>query len=274
VTGVGCPKPSATIGAVNPEGPNIPTGCEPLASPAERLACLRAVLFDLDGTLIDTIELIRVSFRYATEKVLGEALPDKLTMANVGQPLRTQFEDLAPGRADELTKVYREFNQAHHDQLAKAYPGTPEVLQTIADHGVPMGIVTSKGTEGARRGLELFGLTDFFEVIVSADDVPKHKPDPFPLRFAASAMGVPLEYCVYIGDSPHDMQAAVSGGAIAVAALWGAFSTDDVLAPGPPFALRDIGELPALLFGDAGSYGQGIGRGGRADAGSPQARRT
>jgi phosphoglycolate phosphatase-like HAD superfamily hydrolase len=66
-------------------------------------------------------------------------------------------------------------------------------------------------------------------------------------------MGVPLEYCVYVGDSPHDMQAAVSGDAIGVAALWGAFAAQDVMAPGPPFALNDIGELPALLFGEAGT---------------------
>jgi pyrophosphatase PpaX len=227
---------------------------EPLPSLLERLACLRAVLFDLDGTLIDTIELIRVSFRYATEKVLGVALPDSLTMANVGQPLRTQFDDLAPGRADELVRVYREFNRAHHDELAASYPGTREVLTDLASRGIPMGVVTSKGTDGARRGLELFGLADFFEVVVSADDVPIHKPDPYPLRVAASLLGAPLEYCVYVGDSPHDMQAAVTGNAIAVAALWGAFSTDDVLSPGPPFALREIGELPGLLFGDAGSY--------------------
>jgi len=257
VNTAGVPRARATIGPVRIDPAKTPADREPPATPAERLACLRAVLFDLDGTLIDTIDLIRVSFRYATQKVLGESLPDELTMANVGQPLRTQFEDLAPGRADELTRAYREFNQAHHDELAKSYPGTVEVLQAIADRGVPMGVVTSKGTEGARRGLDLFGLTGFFEVVVSADDVPKHKPDPFPLRFAASAMKVPLEYCVYIGDSPHDMQAAVSGGAIAAAALWGAFSADDVLKPGPPFALRDIGELPALLFGDAGSYGTG-----------------
>jgi pyrophosphatase PpaX len=255
VTGAERPITRATIGAVNPEDLKTSAECEPLTPPAERLACLRAVLFDLDGTLIDTIELIRVSFRYATEKVLGEALPDELTMANVGQPLRTQFEDLAPGRADELTRAYREFNQAHHDDLAKPYPGTVETLQAIAARGIPMGVVTSKGTEGARRGLDLFGLTHFFEVVVSADDVPIHKPDPYPLRAAASLMGVPLEYCVYIGDSPHDMQAAVSGGAIAVAALWGAFTEHDVLVPGPPFALRKIGELPALLFGEAGHQG-------------------
>jgi pyrophosphatase PpaX len=139
---------------------------------------------------------------------------------------------------------------AHHDELAKPYPGTAETLTEIARHGLPMGVVTSKGTEGARRGLELFGLDDFFEVVVTADDVPIHKPDPYPLHAAAAALGIPLGYCVYIGDSPHDMQAAVSGGAIAVAALWGAFPARDVLAPGPAFALNEIGELPGLLFRD------------------------
>jgi len=245
---------SATIGAVNEMTTSARDPREPLAPAAERLARVSAVLFDLDGTLIDTVELIRVSFRHATEVVLGAALPDELTMANVGQPLRTQFEDLAPGRADELVRVYREFNWQHHDTMATAYAGTRPTLEALAARGVRMGVVTSKGTEGARRGLDLFGLTDFFEVIVSADDVPLHKPDPYPLRAAASSMGVALEYCVYIGDSPHDMQAAVSGGAIAVAALWGAFREDEVLAPGPAFALHEIGELPDLLFGNADGY--------------------
>jgi pyrophosphatase PpaX len=229
--------------------PTTPATREPLPPPAERLSCVEAVLFDLDGTLIDTVELIRVSFRYATEKVLGHALPDELTMANVGQPLRTQFEDLAPGHADELVRVYREFNRAHHDELARSYPGTVEALTEIERHGLPMGVVTSKGSEGAQAGLALFGLERFFQVVVTADDVAVHKPDPYPLRAAAAALGIPLGYCVYIGDSPHDMQAAVSGGAIAVGALWGAFSARDVLAPGPAFALHGMGELPGLLFG-------------------------
>lgn len=231
-----------------------PASAEPLAPVAERLAHVRAVLFDLDGTLVDTVELIRVSFRRATEAVLGEALPDELTMANVGQPLRTQFEDLVPGRADELVRVYREYNQALHDELIRDYPGTPDVLRGLASRGIPMGVVTSKGTEGAMRDLAHFGLTDFFEVVVSADDVAIHKPDPYPLQFAAAALGVPLEYCVYVGDSPHDMRAAISGNAIAVAALWGAFAEKDLLSPGPPYALPGIGDLPGLLFGDAALY--------------------
>jgi pyrophosphatase PpaX len=145
--------------------------------------------------------------------------------------------------------VYRAFNMEHHDEFARAYPGTIETLAELAARGLPMGVVTSKGTQAATRGLEVFGLTRFFDVVVTSDDVAVHKPDPFPLRAAAAAIGVPLEYCVYVGDSPHDMQAAVSGGAIAVAALWGAFTEAEVLTPGPAFVLSAIDELPALLDG-------------------------
>jgi pyrophosphatase PpaX len=222
----------------------------PLPLTDGRLADVRAVLFDLDGTLIDTVELIRVSFRYATERVLGEAIPDEITMANVGQPLATQFRDMAPGHVDELLRVYREFNIAHHDDLARSYPGTVETLAALAARGLPMGVVTSKGTQAAMRGIRLFGLEAFFPVIVTSDDVDRHKPDPYPLHVAAAALKTPLEYCIYVGDSPHDMQAAISGGAISVAALWGAFSEADVLAPGPSYALASIEEMPALLGGE------------------------
>lgn len=230
-----CPEPAAS----------------PLPDPAQRLSALQAVLFDLDGTLIDTVELIRISFRYATKTVLGEALPDEVTMANVGQPLATQFHDMAPQHASELLRVYRAFNGAHHDELARAYAGTLETLRELRRRGVPMGVVTSKGTESAMRGIEHFGIAEFMETVVTADDVSRHKPDPYPLCVAADRMGVALGYCIYVGDSPHDMQAAISGNAIPVAALWGAFSAEAVMSPGPAFALRSITELPALLDGEA-----------------------
>jgi pyrophosphatase PpaX len=214
---------------------------------AERLRRLQAVLFDLDGTLIDTVELIRVSFRYATRTVLGHELPDEVTMANVGQPLKQQFADMAPDHADELLRVYRAFNMEHHDELAKAYPGTLDVLAELRARGLPLGIVTSKGTEAAERGIDHFGLRPFMQVIVTADDVQLHKPDPHPLRFAATLLNVELGYCMYVGDSPHDMQAAVAGGAIAVAALWGAFSRNEVVVPGTSYELSSIRELTALL---------------------------
>jgi pyrophosphatase PpaX len=219
-------------------------------SPEERLRHLQAVLFDLDGTLIDTVELILVSMRHATAEVLGVSPDDSVLMSGVGMPLLTQFRDLAPDHADELVRVYREFNHVHHDDFAKAYPGTLEVLAVLRSRGIRMGIVTSKGEVAATMGIDRFGLRQFAEVIVTSDDVAKHKPDPYPLAYAASLLNVDLRYCVYVGDSPHDMLAAVSGGAIPVAALWGAFPPAEVLEPGPDFALGDIRELPDLLAGD------------------------
>lgn len=220
----------------------------------DRLRELQAVLFDLDGTLIDTIDLIRTSFRHATREVLGFELPDEITMRNVGQPLIRQFQDMAPEHAEELLRTYREFNMAQHDLLAREYPGTREVLEELKGRGMRMGVVTSKGTQAANRGIDLFGLGGFFEVVVSADDVEIHKPDPYPLQFAAGLMGADLRYCMYLGDSPHDMEAAVSGGAIAVGAQWGAFSPEELLVPGISYSLRQIGDLPALLDGQAAAF--------------------
>jgi pyrophosphatase PpaX len=238
------------------------------------MGAVQSVIFDLDGTLIDTVELIRVSFRHATEAVLGEALPDEVTMANVGQPLLTQFRDMAPEHADELLRVYREFNREHHDKLAQAYPGTLETLRELERRGIPMAIVTSKGTESATRGIVQFGLASFVSVVVTADDVPLHKPDPHPLRVAAELLGVELGYSLYLGDSPHDMQAAISGDAIAVAALWGAFRAQDVLAPGPAFALGSILDLPALLDGEVERFAVRGSNDGPRYAGPSSDRRT
>jgi pyrophosphatase PpaX len=243
-----------TIGAMTdtPLNPTPPSA--PLPPASARLKSAAAVLFDLDGTLIDTVELIRISFRHATEKVLGEAIPDEITMANVGQPLRQQFMDMAPDHVEKLLDVYRAFNRAHHDELACAYPGTLETVQRLSEAGVRMGVVTSKGAPTAMHGLDHFGLSQYFEVVVTADDVPVHKPDPYPLRFAAKKMLVPLEYCIYVGDSPHDMTAAINGSAVSVAALWGAFPSDVVLAPGPDYALDEIVQLPDLMNGGADAF--------------------
>jgi pyrophosphatase PpaX len=214
------------------------------------VSAVRAILFDLDGTLLDTVELIRLSFRHATRQVLGRSIPDAVTMSGVGRPLVQQFREMAPGHEDELLAVYRAFNMAHHDELAKAYPGTLPTLRALAALGTPMAVVTSKGTQAATHGLVTFGLAGFFDVVITADDVERHKPDPLPLLRAGELLGVDMRYCVYVGDSPHDMQAASAAGAVAVAALWGAFDRREVLEPGPRLALDRIEDLLPLLQGD------------------------
>jgi len=214
---------------------------------AARVRSLEAVLFDLDGTLIDTVALILDSFRYTTRIVFGEALPDEELMAGVGKPLIRQMTEFAPDRAEELVRVYREYNAARHDEMVAEYPGTEAVLAHIDALGLPMAVVTSKGVPMTLRGIRRFGLERYFRVVVTADDVPLHKPDPYPLRHAAELLGLDIERCAYVGDSPHDMEAARAAGCVAIAALWGAFPTHAVLAPGPELAIEHIGDLPALL---------------------------
>lgn len=224
------------------------------ASAIERATRIEAVVFDLDGTLIDTIDLIRISMRYATRNVLGRVVPDEELMRNVGVPLSRQMREFDPKRADELLRVYRQYNSERHDELAAIYPGTLAALKWLQNRGMPLGVVTSKGTRMATRGLDLFQLRHYFSVVVSADDVEFHKPEPHPLIYAAEALTVDVERCAYVGDSPHDMNCAIAAGAVSIAALWGAFSKEEVTVPGPDFALGDISDLERLLSGDYSQF--------------------
>lgn len=231
--------------------PNGVRGTEDLAA---RIADVESVLFDLDGTLIDTIELIRESMRYATSTVLGEALPDDVLMRNVGIPLIKQMREFSPEQADELLLTYREHNHRVHDVMVKEYPGVEAALEHFVARGMRLGIVTSKSRPVAMMGLERFSLGRFFEVIVAADDVEIHKPDPHPLYYAAEQLEVEIDRCVYVGDSPHDMAASVAAGSISIAALWGGFTRERVLEPGPEYEARSIDDVVAILGGRESAY--------------------
>jgi len=221
---------------------------------ASRVASVECVLFDLDGTLIDTIDMIRESMRYATGKVLGAPLPDEVLMRNVGVPLIVQMREFSAEHADELLTTYREHNHRVHDVMVKEYPGVEAALEALLAAGLKLGIVTSKSRAVAMKGIDRFTLGRFFDTIVACDDVPVHKPEPYPLLFAAEQLGVDIERCVYVGDSPHDMSAAVAAGSISVAALWGAFTRDRVLEPGPDYEASSINDVVAILGGHESAY--------------------
>jgi len=228
----------------------LPRSSDELSS---RLESVQVVLFDLDGTLVDTLDLILASMRYATETVLGKALPDEVMMHNVGVPLIVQMKEFDEEHAEELLRVYREHNWRVHDALIREYPGVDESLERVMSTGRRLGVVTSKARPVAMRGLERFALERFFDVIVTFDDVPVHKPDPHPLLHAAAELEVPPERCAYVGDSPHDMTAALSAGCVAVAALWGV-AAERALDPGPHYAVRSMAEVAALFEGDESCF--------------------
>jgi len=212
----------------------------------DRFAAVEVVLFDLDGTLIDTIDMILASMRHATADILGEALPDEVLLHNVGVPLRAQMTEFSPEHAEELLVSYRAHNAIVHDELVAEFPGTDTGLKALVDAGYRLAIVTSKSRPVAMRGLSCFGLEDYFEEIVAYEDTEIHKPEPEPLLEAARRLGVPIDCCAYVGDSPHDMNAAIAAGAVPVAALWGPFRSR-VTEPGPAAAIESLTELAGIL---------------------------
>jgi len=212
-----------------------------------------AVLFDLDGTLIDSIDLIIRSAHYAFEKC-GVAGPSTAEwLAGVGRPLPAMFRHFAPGGEDEVTALiaaYREFQMANHDALVHIYGGIPEMLGALTRLGHPLAIVTSKTVALAARGLAHTGIDGFFGTIVGMDSCQRHKPDPEPVLIALERLGYPPNEAWFVGDSVHDMASGNSAGVATVGALWGPFGVDD-LAPSNPRHLAHRVEDVLTIVGAA-----------------------
>jgi pyrophosphatase PpaX len=208
-----------------------------------------AVLFDLDGTLIDSIELILNSARHAFAGRNGHVPGDTEWLSHVGTPLATTFRRYARDEDDveALITKYREYQLANHDRLTSAYGTVVETLTALRAAGHQLGIVTSKTEWLARRGLEHVGLGGHFDVIVGCDTCDLHKPDPGPVLFALRALAREPADAVFVGDSVHDMLAGNAAGVATIAALWGPFSREDLAASEPKHYLERISELPALL---------------------------
>jgi len=208
----------------------------------------RAVLFDLDGTLIDSIPLIVASMQHAfAGRVRAPSVPEWVAL--IGTPLDAMIRRWGGDEADValLKERYKEHQWAHHDAMVRAFPGVPEVLDALSGRGVRMAVVTSKLEPSARRSLEFLGLARHFEAVVGLESTARHKPDPEPVHFALGALSAGPGEAAFVGDSPHDVRAGNAAGVSTVAALWGPFSRAD-LAPAHPRAwAAEVADLLPVL---------------------------
>lgn len=172
------------------------------------------VLFDLDGTLLDTNKLILESFAYSFGNVYGNVPEEQLLTSFFGMTLHEAFVQLAKKEEDiqSLLLNFREYNLKHHDEYVKLFPGAEETFQKLKEHNYKIGIVTSKLNKTARRGLALFDLEKYVDTFIGADDTPIHKPDPFPVLACLEKMGRSANQAFMVGDSPHDMVAGRKSG--------------------------------------------------------------
>lgn len=204
-------------------------------------------LFDLDGTLLDSVGLILASYRHTAMVHRGEAPDDAVWLAGLGTPLRTQLRHLSedPVEIAAMVETYREHNLGNHDAMVRPYDGVVDAVRALAGRA-QLGLVTSKLRHGALRGLRTAGLEDAFAVVVGADDVERHKPDPAPVLAALARLDAHPGSAVFIGDSPHDLVAGRAAGVSTAAALWGPFTRATLAPHAPDFWLETPADITSL----------------------------
>jgi pyrophosphatase PpaX len=210
------------------------------------------VLFDLDGTLADTIPLIVASYQHAFRAVLAQEVEEARARAWIGRPLLPALLEESPEHGHELDRVYREWNLANTGRLIRRYDGVPELLAALGVAGVTCAVATSKRRETARLALAAVGIDHLVEVVAALEDTNAHKPHPAPLLHAAQALGVQPGDCVYVGDATVDVLAAQAAGMSAVAVTWGAGERAALAGTGPDALVDTVADLTAYLLGGPG----------------------
>jgi pyrophosphatase PpaX len=207
-----------------------------------------ALLFDLDGTLIDSIGLLLECMEFAFAPRSRRPTTAEW-VAGIGTPLRTQLAEWCDGDADVEAMVtrYREYQDLHLERLTSAFPGVVDTLAWAKAAGYPTAIVTSKGRGMTDRSLRHVGLLASFDAIVTFEETTRHKPLPDPVWLACARLGVAPTHALFVGDSPHDMYAGRAAGSRTAAALWGPFTRDELAPAHPDFYLGAFDELPQIV---------------------------
>lgn len=205
----------------------------------------KGILFDLDGTLLDTTDLILKSFQHTIRTHQGHDADLEFAKTTFGRPL---IEALAMMGDDPeaMIKTYREFNILHHDELAKVFAGVVEVVRELYGRGIKLAVVTSKTRATSIRGLRLFDLDKYFPVVVGHEDCQLHKPHPEPVLRGLEGLGLPAGDCLMVGDSPFDIMSAKAAGVRTAAVRWTYVPWADVLAAGPDHIVEEMAGLLTL----------------------------
>lgn len=208
---------------------------------------ITTLLFDLDGTILDTNELIIRSFLHALEGIAPPGFGREQMIPVMGQPLVTQLQKFSGlQQVEHLIPVYREHNLRMHDEMVKAFPHVEEVLANLKQRGFKLGVVTTKMRLTTDRGLKLTGLEQYMDCVVTLDDVTEAKPHPEPVLKAMAELGAMPEETLMVGDSPADIGAAKAAGATAVGVAWSLKGGPVLQECGADHIIDDMRDLYAL----------------------------
>ena len=209
---------------------------------------IKACLFDLDGTLVDSMGLIVASFRETALHFKGQSPPDSVLIAGIGTPLKEQLSTFTSDlhERDAMQAFFAEYYIRNHNDHVRSFDGVQEALKQLKEVGQKLAIVTSKNDIGANRALTHCNLKSYFDTIVTIDSTDKHKPSPDPVLKALEDLGVNACEAVFIGDSTHDIEAGKAAGCFTAAVEWTAFERPQIEACNPDLWIQQVSEFVEL----------------------------
>lgn len=208
---------------------------------------INTILFDLDGTLIDTNELIIASFLHTLNHYFPNQYEREDVLPFMGPSLDESFSKINPGKVEEMVHMYRTFNIAHHDELVTEFAGVNETIQKLAAADFKMAIVTTKKRDVAMKGLQLMQLDPYFTEIVAYDDVINTKPDPEPLQLALERLEANNEEAMMVGDNYHDIVAGQNAGTKTAGVAWSLKGRDFLEKYKPDYMLNKIEDILPIV---------------------------
>ncbi|MCL1841352.1 MAG: HAD-IA family hydrolase [Propionibacteriaceae bacterium] len=221
-----------------------------MSAPNAALPQLRwpVILFDLDGTLANSLDLIVAAYGHAFLSVTGRVINGADALSWIGETLQQTFTREDPLHAAQLQDVYSAYFEQHADDVVSGYPGVPQLLADLAAAGAVTGVVTAKRRAGAVQTMRLAGLDDVTRLVGTMEDTATHKPDPEPLLAACAVLEADPSVCCYVGDAIYDIQAAHAAGMAGVAVTWGAGIEAELVAQNPVALCHDVDELRQTLL--------------------------
>lgn len=202
-----------------------------------------AIIFDLDGTLLNTDLLIHKTFDHVFEKYKpGYILSEEEHLSFLGPTLKDTFARYFPeSMSDELIEYYRDYNHAHHEDFVTIYPTVKETLETLKTKGYPLAVVTTKYSKAAYLGLDLFDLTQYFDVVLGMDNVNRVKPDPEGILKAMNQTN--CKKALYVGDNTSDILAGKNAGVHTAGVKWTPKGTSEMEKLNPDLMIDEMKDI-------------------------------
>ncbi|WP_089800983.1 pyrophosphatase PpaX [Halolactibacillus alkaliphilus] len=208
---------------------------------------INTLLFDLDGTLIDTNELIIASFTHTLKKHTGRDYSKEEILPFIGPPLIDSLTSVDPSQAEAMMETYRSHNISAHGTYVKAYPTVVETIKKLHELNFNLAIVTTKMTDTAKLGLEMTGLAPYFDVVIGLNEVEHAKPHPEPVLKALDALGQTPMHALMIGDNSHDIEAGQNAGTKTAGVGWAIKGRDFLADFKPDYMLEELKDLLTIL---------------------------